>query len=64
MLLMSGSMSVDLDFTLISPLCTAAPGFGGITGALSPRCVMGVMGIVRMQWRLRICRRASRGLYR
>lgn len=35
MLLMSGSMSVDLDFALISPLCTAAPGFGGITVALS-----------------------------
>lgn len=29
MLLMSGSMSVDLDSTLISPLWTAAPGFGG-----------------------------------
>lgn len=29
MLLMSGSMSADLDSTLIAPLCTAAPGFGG-----------------------------------
>lgn len=64
MLLMSGSMSTHLDFTLISPLCTAAPGFGGIIGALSPPCVMGARGIVRMRWRLRICRRASRGLYR
>lgn len=34
MLLMSGSMSVDLDSTLISPLCTAAPGFRGGGGLL------------------------------
>lgn len=38
MLLMSATMSVDLDFTAMRPLCTAAPGFGGITRVLSPRC--------------------------